>query len=163
MTQRICADPDCTDPALPGRTVCNFHKKNGIGAVRAHRKGEWRRWMGDAIANRSRLECWLDWPFGHGTDGRPATTNGYAARDICEMVHGPAPAGTIACHSTGCRSPHCLNPDHLRWDTWQANTLDIAARHVLMGRLAERGMTADSLARWFHLPVEHVERILREG
>lgn len=92
-------------------------------------KGAPLRWIKDAVATRTRASgCWLDWPYGTHSDGRPWVIRRYAAVVALELAVGPAPTGTECCHSVECESGACLNPDHLRWDTHAENQRDIRRR-----------------------------------
>lgn len=56
--------------------------------------------------------CW-DWKA-------PSVNTGFRTviprEAICESVHGPAPHGTV-CVNT-CGNPNCVNPRHLRWESF---------------------------------------------
>lgn len=89
-------------------------------------KGDWLRERTDHRGD----EC-LYWPFGMmpngyaqlGTVGDGTNTKClYAHRYVCELKHGPAPAGHEAAHSCGNRG--CLNPNHIFWKTRAANQAD---------------------------------------
>lgn len=75
-------------------------------------------------------ECWEDWPFGRGSDGRPYAGTRRAYRYILEWRDGPA-NGRYGLHS--CDNPRCWNPHHLRWGTPSENMQDAYDR----GRMPE--------------------------
>ena len=90
-----------------------------------------------------------------------ATTNGYAAVRfqgrtwagnvlIARYFHGDAPSGMDACHSLRCGTRrHCINQEHIRWDTRKANLIDAAQ----LGRQAKISQEA----------VLAIDRDLRRG
>lgn len=70
----------------------------------------------------------LKWPFS-GARGRGALSykgkRMYAARAMCELVHGPAPSPAHeAAHSCGNGHDGCVHPQHLSWKTRQENRRD---------------------------------------
>lgn len=69
--------------------------------------------------------CWL-WAGRPNSDGygriRVRGKEYMAHRLALEWAAGPCPSGLEACHS--CRNRHCVNPEHLRWDTRRANEAD---------------------------------------
>ena len=73
-------------------------------------------------------DCWL-WTGctrkGYGVlyaNGRSQ----YAHRFSYELVHGPIPAGLLACHK--CDNPACCNPKHICFGTIKDNTRDAASK-----------------------------------
>lgn len=91
---------------------------------RRARYGEAAAFIATAV-NYKGDDC-LIWPFatqrkGYGhvrIDGKDCSAHSV----VCEAVHGPAPDGREAAHS--CRTPPCINPQHLRWDTRPGNHAD---------------------------------------
>lgn len=128
---RLCSIEACGKPAYYTKDWCLRHYKR------------WKRW-GDPLGGRaspgkSLLMEWMHahaiwqsddcllWPFGKANYGYgEIVVNGrkrLAHNLMCELVHGPAPAGkTDAAHRCGNRL--CCNPRHLRWSTRQENVDD---------------------------------------
>lgn len=76
-------------------------------------------------------EDWcLIWPFardprlGRGTMHVKGWDDQWAHRNMCALVHGPAPADKpIAAHSCGNGDQGCINPRHLSWSTYSDNQI----------------------------------------
>ncbi len=72
-------------------------------------------------------ECWT-WDGYRGNDGRARLSvqrQNCPAATVCYTLHyGPVPEGLIVCHD--CNNGHlgCVNPFHLRADTWDSNAQD---------------------------------------
>lgn len=72
-------------------------------------------------------ECVI-WPHGTDNSGYGQIKAGRCHVIVCTQYHGPRPAGMIVCHrrtdGTACISNSCINPRHLRWDTYTGNSRD---------------------------------------
>jgi len=82
------------------------------------------QWL-QAHANYAGDDC-LPWPFALTGRGYPSVKfrqkQRGAHRVMCELAHGPAPAGMEAAHS--CGNKWCVNPKHVRWATKVENAAD---------------------------------------
>lgn len=92
--------------------------------------------IADAVANRDRSECWLDWQTwscwdgldGHGgtvTAGYPTIGSTRVMWFVMEADGRPRPPAPANHGLHSCDNKLCLNPDHLRWGTHRENMQDI--------------------------------------
>lgn len=126
---------------LGGKPYCNKHstRVRTYGSPIAPRDEARPRAMAviqNAVANRDRSECWLDWadrPEWDGlgrfggvvTRGYPTIGSDRVMRIVKEVVGDPAPPapGNHCRHM--CDNKLCWNPDHLVWGTHRDNMQDI--------------------------------------
>lgn len=88
-------------------------------------RGEIWLWL-EEVAHSQWPVC-IRWPYPsvHAKGYGKVRRNGIqrlASVVVCEMAHGPRPAGLVCCHS--CNNAACVNPRHLRWDTYKSNNDD---------------------------------------
>lgn len=76
-------------------------------------------------------------------------------RLVLTYLYGPPAEGEEMCHSTGCVSRKCVNPNHLRWDTRSKNHIDKSR----MGNHPTRKLTDEQVieirARYEHGGTSH--------
>lgn len=155
--KRICIIPGC-GKWRHGGGYCASH----YARWRAHgdplggrktapaKRGEPLRWLKEHLHHDGE-DCLL-WPFSVGRTGRGQVwVDGalvYAARYVCEMVHGPAPSPEHeAAHSCGNGHLSCVNHRHIRWATPIENSADrIAHGRSMRGEASSRArLTADQV------------------
>lgn len=127
-----CAVEGCEATAVK-RDWCNPHYRrfmaHGDPTAGTAANGAGLRWLREAVANRDRSSCWLDWPYARGAGGGyPVLRQGKATTIVLELDGRPRPPGMECCHAPTCEDRACVNPDHLRWDTHAENQRDIARR-----------------------------------
>ena len=130
---RLCSIEGCGRP-VDARGWCKAHwkrwRRHGDPLGGGTPYGEPMAFLEAAAASVSD-ECIL-WPYAsipaqYGyirIDGKAQP----AHRVVCEMAHGPAPSPDHqAAHDNDgqpCKSPLCVNPNHLRWATPRENNAD---------------------------------------
>lgn len=129
---RLCSIHDCCKPA-DKRGWCQMHYRRwqrygDCNIVRKPANGTLNKWL-EEHKDYQGDEC-LAWPFGktisgYGAVKGPGGKSTTAARQMCQMVHGPAPTPKHECaHSCGKGDEGCVNPKHLRWATTVENHAD---------------------------------------
>lgn len=90
------------------------------------KRGEAQAFIAQALASNTD-EC-IIWPYALSTHGYAyagqcnGDAPGLVSRRVCASKHGPCPPKHEAAHS--CRTPACINPNHLSWKTPKENTAD---------------------------------------
>lgn len=114
---------------------CSIHygrmKQTGQPNLRKTAPGVPKQWLLDN-SSYDGDEC-LRWPFAKGKEGYGAFNGKFgrsAHREMCAIVNGPPPEGKklVAAHSCGNGHLGCVNPKHLRWDSFTENSRDVV-RH----------------------------------
>ena len=83
---------------------------------------EKERYFRDVVLSWDDDAC-LDWPYVRAADGYGRFNRTAVHRLVCELTHGPSPAGTYyAAHA--CGRPSCCNPKHIGWKTPAENCAD---------------------------------------
>jgi len=111
-------------------------------------------WLKNANDSATPEECVI-WPFWTNVDGYGRVKTVGAHRVVCELAHGPAPAGHEAAHICGVRS--CVNHHHLRWATPKENSADKAIHGTLL-----RGVEINT-ARLTESDVHEIRRLKAAG
>lgn len=97
-------------------------------------------------------QCW-EWPLHRNVQGYGQVSligqkkRWPAHRRVCFLAHGEPPTPKhIACHS--CDNPPCVNPHHLRWDTYKGNADDRTARgRGLLGETHHKAKLSEDQVR----------------
>ena len=101
----------------------------------------------------------------------------YAAQWSCHHWNGsPLPIEPNMCVTHHCDTPLCVNPEHLKYDTWEANFQEMYERNptalgrivptdeqlTLIRRLISEGATTSKIARETGRSCRWVDRIRRD-
>lgn len=131
-TQFVCSVIDC-DRQAHARNLCSTHygrlERTGTVGPPVRISIEDRFW---AKVDKSG-DCWL-WTAaknnqGYGVFGIPGNKKVLPHRFSYELVKGPIPLGLTIDHL--CRTPLCVNPDHLEAVTHRVNNLRGASQAAL--------------------------------
>jgi hypothetical protein len=147
MKGKVCARCGDGTPAYvssSGEPLCRKHHARWVrhgDSVKLSRNGVRpmaEKIIKDAVANRDRSVCWLDWaelPCWEAFDGGGGTvTRGYPTVGrtkvmwmVMEADGRPRPPAPANHGLHGCDNSACWNPDHLRWGTHEQNMTDLQA------------------------------------
>lgn len=183
---KTCKNDDCNRP-LKSRGMCNTcyerWRRNGANGatLRAHRKpGMSNAQVVNHILEKTVINessgCMIWQGATNGTgygsllyDGRIWVTHVL----VQTILVGPRPDGMDCCHSRDCVSRRCVNPDHLRWDSRQANMIDAREVGTIANQRLSRedvteiramidsGEEPESVAERFDMTTHYLRRILR--
>lgn len=130
---KLCSIEECGNP-IKGKGFCNMHmlrmKRHGNplggGSFRSKR-GEGMSWIHSNLEFDGD-EC-LIWPFARSDSGYGVTWENGKIKSVhvkmCELKNGKMPSRRmVAAHSCGKGHDGCVNPNHLRWATYQENIDD---------------------------------------
>lgn len=144
-----CAVDDCGSPARDyksGQGLCSKHHQRWRAHGDPLKLTKWVAYetglqaIREAVANRDRSECWLDWselPCWETLDGwggayragYPILGRGERVMWLAMSEDGrPRPAAPKNYGLHSCDTPACWNPDHLRWGTHGENLKDRAGK-----------------------------------
>tara|TARA_B100002003_G_C14135917_1_gene546324 strand:+ start:697 stop:1341 length:645 start_codon:yes stop_codon:yes gene_type:complete len=172
---------------IKGLCIAHYSRlraKGSVGSAKVRRRaprGAPLKWLMAHIKHDGD-DC-LTWPFAKSStgvamlrhDGRAVQ----AARVMCEMVNGPAPADQPqAAHSCGKGHEACVNPKHLRWASAAENAADrvehgtdlrgeqchnakLTCEDVRRIRAdAERGVPVSEIARNYPVTRKSIRRVI---
>jgi hypothetical protein len=150
-----CTACNCNAPAkikgLCGKHYQRNRKHGDKEYVSRATRGAASEWIAAHI-DFAGDDC-LIWPFGVGSNGRPAARlNGRLTsgpRVMCILAHGEPPKSSMhASHSCGGGHLGCMNPKHLRWATPSENEADKIAHGTLRkGRAINTNVLSESAVR----------------
>lgn len=136
---KICSIEGCGKP-YNSRGLCAKHytrlRRHGSSSVtKSTEPGSGLRFIEDVAVNFEGDDC-LPWPFGPGSRGYGSVKirgrGKMAHRVVCEIAHGPPPIDKpLAAHSCGNGHLGCVNPNHLRWASYQENSDDAVAHGAI--------------------------------
>ena len=152
MEVKICIFEGCSTTNIQSKIIKSYCTKH-YQQIRARAAGvkEIKRWYGEdqlwlksALSNRSRIECWLDWPFSWNGKNYPSITNGSRSEPVCRVVlklEGYEPENdenNNALHK--CGDSRCINPSHLYWGSDRENSLDMIRHGNSQAKISDQNI-----------------------